>query len=127
MKKFDIKNANGNLTVKNTGVEFKGSADVNGASASAADVKYVFKPEKGFDTFIEVTATAPVEVLPRFGYPAFPFLKGTLGVKANVKEGDNAETSEASLDLTLTQPSTSPATGWIKNRRKTPATQWILR
>jgi len=100
MKKFDVKNADGTLSVNNQLLEFKGSGSVNDASVSESVVKYLFKPEKGFDTFIDATATAPVEVLPRFGYPQFPFLKGMLGVKAKVKEGKDIEANEAVIDLT---------------------------
>jgi len=100
MKKFDIRNGNGKITIDNKELEFKGSGDVNGANASSADVKYVFKADKDFDTFIDVTATAPVESLPRFGYPLFPFLKGTLGVKASLKQGDTIQQSQATIDLT---------------------------
>ncbi len=129
MKKFDIKNAAGKLTVDNKDLEFKGGGDVNGASVSSADVKYVFKPDKGLDTFIDViAATAPVEALPRFGYPQFPFLKGTLGVKASVKQGDTIQQSQATIDLadavvTLTnfgwtKPDKEPATFDITAEKK---------
>jgi len=100
MQKFDIKNSNGKITLDNKGLEFKGSGDVNGASASSADVKYLFHPDKGFDTFIDITATTPIEALPRFNYPQFPFLKGELGVKASIKQGDGIEQSQATIDLT---------------------------
>jgi hypothetical protein len=113
MKKFDITNANGVLTVKSTGLEYKGKADVNGASVSDGDVRYLFKPDEGFDTFIDVTASAPVDSFPRFGYPRFPFLDGTLGVKASVKQGDNAELSQAQLDLAHATVS-FPEYGWVK-------------
>lgn len=99
MQKFDIKNGDGTMTVKNSGLEFKGTGEVNGASVSASDIKYLFTPDKGLDTFIDVTATAPVESLPRFGYPKFPFLAGKLGIKANVKQGAEEEFSEATIDL----------------------------
>lgn len=100
MKKFDGKNVNGTLAVDNKGLKFKGGGEVNGASVSDATVKYLFRPEQGFDTFIDATATAPVESLPRFGYPAFEFLQGTLGVKASVKEGKGVESTQAAIDLT---------------------------
>ncbi len=100
MKKFDIEGAEGELLVNSRAVTFKGKGNVNGASVSESDVSYLFTPEDGFDTLIDVTAAAPVEALPKFGYPAFPFLKGTLGVKAKVKLGDNAESSVATIDLT---------------------------
>lgn len=102
MKRFDVKNAEGTLTVQKTGLHYQGKGEVNGAVASAADVRYLFTPEAGFDTLIDVTAVAPIESLPRFGYPAFAFLKGTMGVKALVKEGTDAESSVATFDLTNT-------------------------
>ncbi|MDE3016869.1 MAG: AsmA-like C-terminal domain-containing protein [Pseudomonadota bacterium] len=100
MKKFDISQADGTLTIKNSGLEFKGRGNVNGATASAADIRYMFAPRDGFDTFVDVTATAPVTSLPRFGYPPFSFLKGTLGVKASFKQGKTTESSSAAIDLT---------------------------
>jgi len=101
LNKFDVKNCTGQLTINNNGVTFKGAADVNGAHASETKILYLFKPEKGYDTFIDVTATAPVESLPKFGYPAFSFLKGgMLGVKASDKQGDNSEQATATVDLT---------------------------
>jgi len=102
MRKFDISDAVGSAHVDNHVLEFKGTGNVNGAELSAADIKYWFTsdhPDKRFNTFIDVTATAPVESLPRFGYPAFAFLKGTLGMKASIKEGDNTEVSQATIDL----------------------------
>lgn len=102
MKKFDFENSKGKLTVNNHGLEFKGSGIANGANVSDANVRYLFNPESGFDTMIEATATAPVESLPRFDYPALAFMKGTLGVKASVKLGANTEISEASIDLANT-------------------------
>jgi len=120
MGKFDIENANGSMTVKNAGLEFKGKAVVNGVSVADSDVTYLFKPENGFDTFIDVAASAPVESLPRFGYPAFPFLHGVLGIKAKVKQGEGKELSQAVFDLTQasltldalkwTKPDKEPAT-----------------
>ncbi len=100
MKKFDGKGIDGSLAIDNNALEFKGTGNINGASVSDADVKYLFTPDKGYDTFIDATATAPVEVLPRFGYPAFEFLKGSIGVKASLKEGKAAEYTQATLDLT---------------------------
>jgi len=102
MKKFEIKNSSGTLAIDNKSLEFKGSGTVNGANVSQAEVKYLFAPEQGFDTFIDATATAPVESLPRFGYPAWPFLKGAFAVNAKVKLGAAKEHSEATIDLTDT-------------------------
>ncbi|MDE3060041.1 MAG: AsmA-like C-terminal domain-containing protein [Pseudomonadota bacterium] len=128
LQKFDIGGADGKLTVNNSGLEFKGAGNVNGASASSADVRYRFTPEKGLDTFIDVTASAPVESLPRFGYPAFPFVKGTLGVKASVRQGAAQESSEAAIDLTNTavdlavlrwnKPDKEPASLELKAEKK---------
>ncbi len=120
MKKFDVSDADGELKVDMNAVTFKGSGKVNGASVSRAEVSYLFKPTDAFDTLIDVEATAPVDALPKFGYPQLPFLKGALGVKANVKLGENAESSTAAIDLTnatvtnktisLDKPDKEPAT-----------------
>ena len=128
MKKFDGKNVSGTMAIDNQSLEFTGGGDINGASVTDANIKYLFKPEGGFDTFIKATAIAPVEVLPRFGYPAFEFLKGAIGVKANVKEGKNIEANEATIDLTnatvtlplfkLQKPNKNPATLTITAQRK---------
>ncbi len=104
MNKFDLKEVNGAIVLNNDLLAFKGSGGVNGASVSDTQVKYLFKPQSGenagFDTIIDVQATAPVESLPRFGYPAFSFLSGKVGVKATVKEGPQNEAATASIDLT---------------------------
>ncbi len=114
MHKFDIKQGSGKVTINNKELEFKGTGNVNGADASSADVRYLFTPgDDGIDTFIDVAATAPVEVLPRFGYPQFPFLKGAFGVKANLKQGKTVEQSKADIDLTNATV-TLTNFGWIK-------------
>lgn len=97
--KFDIQKASGTVALDNKRIEFKGSGDVNGASASEANVKYLFTPESGFDTFIEASATTPVAALPRFGYPAFDFMKGRLGAKVALKVGDSKQVVDATIDL----------------------------
>ena len=122
MQKFDVKNAAGAMTVNNELIEFKGSGEVNGANVSQSDVKYLFGSKEPFDTLIEATATAPVTVLPRFGYPAFPFIKGNLAVKASLKEGANIEVSQASIDLTnASMDIDAPAVHWSKPDKE-PAT-----
>lgn len=118
--KFSIKNADGTVTLNNAQIEFKGSGSVNGATASEANVKYLFKPEGGFDTFIDTVAVAPVESLPRFGYPAFDFLKGNLGVKASLKIGDTQEAAHAAIDLTDAAVDFRPVR-WVKPAKE-PAT-----
>lgn len=100
MNKFDIQDANGTVTVNHDAVDYKGTGNVNGATVLESHVTYLFHPKDAFDTLIEVSALAPVDSLPRFGYPQFPFLKGTLGVKATVKEGEGAESAQAAIDLT---------------------------
>jgi hypothetical protein len=120
MNKFDVTNATGELTVNMKSLTFKGGGTVNTASVAQAEVTYLFEPEGGFDTLIDVQATAPVEALPRFGYPLLPFLKGAIGVKGKVKLGNNAESSAVTIDLTdatvvnktisLNKPDKEPAT-----------------
>lgn len=117
MKKFDIKNANGAFTINKKQLEFKGKGEVNGATANKAEIKYLFTPENGLDTFIEVEASAPKESLPRFGYPKFDFISGTLGVKANVKLGDTTELSQAAIDLTNTTIE-AKALSWSKPEKE---------
>ena len=99
MQKFDLTAISGNVKINEKGIDFSGSGNVNGATSREAKVRYMFKPEKGYDTFIDVDASTPVENLKRFGYPEFSFLKGAIDVKASVKTGDNAELSQATIDL----------------------------
>jgi hypothetical protein len=114
MQKFDISKASGSFTVNKEAVGFKGRGTVNGATTSDTEVKYLFVPEAGFDTFIDVkAATAPVEALPRFGYPLPPFMKGTLGVTATVKLGEKSEAFKAGIDLAGAAINMTE-TGWIK-------------
>lgn len=101
LNKFDIVNASGTVSVDNNGVEFSGTGEINGAVVSKSNVKYLFSPEKGLDTFIDVTAKTDIANLKRFGYPEFPFMKsGNIGVYAKVKLGDKLEYDEAKIDLT---------------------------
>ncbi len=100
LHKFDVVNANGTVNVDNSGVEFTGSGEVNGAKANNSKVRYLFKPEKGVDTFLEFTASIAAENLKRFGYPEFPFLKGNLDASAKVKLGNNLEQTDANINLT---------------------------
>ncbi|MDX1974257.1 MAG: AsmA-like C-terminal domain-containing protein [Rickettsiales bacterium] len=102
MKKFDIANANGTLSVNNRELLYKGTSQVNGVDVNDGTVKYLFTPEDGFDTFITVSAKAPVTSLPRFGYPNLDFLQGTLGVKGDMKQGPAKELYTGTLDLTNT-------------------------
>lgn len=99
--KFDIAEASGKVSVNNKGVEFSGKGKVNGAVANEANVKYLFVPDKGVDTFINiVNANSSTDNLKRFGYPEFPFIKGNIGVKANIELGNGIEKANAELDFT---------------------------
>lgn len=100
LNKFDVVGANGTVSVDNNGVEFSGTGGINGATVSKGNVKYLFSPEKGIDTFIDVTASSAIEHLKRFGYPEFPFMKsGNIGINAKVKLGNKIEQNEATLNL----------------------------
>jgi len=98
--RFDVEKATGTVLLDNKRLEFKGAGNVNGAKVSETSVTYLFRPENGYDTFITATATAPITALPRFGYPAFDFMKGTLGAQLTLKTGDNKEDATATIDLT---------------------------
>lgn len=123
MQKFDLSDVSGSLLVKNGSLEFKGKGGVNGAQAQSADIKYLFAPEDGFDTFIGVEALAPVASFKRFGYPEFAFLQGTAAIKAEVKLGDAQEWSHAAIDLTQVAVGQN-ALGWQKQAQQ-PATLTI--
>jgi hypothetical protein len=121
MGKFDARNVTGSVTINNKSLEFTGTGNINGANASKMQVGYLFEPDKaGLDTFIDVTAAAPVESLTRFGYPKLDFLKGTFGVAAKVKQGADTEFSEASINLTDTTIA-ADFMGWSKPDKE-PAT-----
>ena len=129
LKKFDVVGANGTVAVDNDAVEFSGTGEINGAKVSKGNVKYLFSPDKGIDTVIDVTASSAIENLKRFGYPEFPFMKsGNIGVDAKVKLGDKIEETEATLNLTdaevnfsdigLKKPKGDPATLDITTEKK---------
>lgn len=100
MGRFDISAANGNMRVNNKGLTFSGSGSVNGATASKAEVRYLFTPQDGFDTFITATARAPVSALKRFGVPEIPALeRGAFGVNADIRMGDKKERMTINADL----------------------------
>lgn len=113
MHKFDLQDTGGELHVENGLMMFAGKGIVNGADVASAKVKYLFKPEDGFDTFVTVEAIAPVGSLPRLGYPVMEFLEGEIGVKAEVKQGSEKDISSAELDLTATNIKDN-ALSWIK-------------
>ncbi len=99
LHKFDIVGASGSINVDNSGIEFSGLGEVNGATINKSTVKYLFTPEKGIDTVLDINATCAIENLKRFGYPDLPFMKGAIGVNASVRLGDKAEQVEATLNL----------------------------
>lgn len=104
LNKFDVVGASGTVSVDNNGVEFSGNGEINGATVSKGNVKYLFSPEKGIDTFIDVNANSAIEHLKRFGYPEFPFMKsGNIGINAKVKLGNKIEQNEATLNLSDTE------------------------
>jgi hypothetical protein len=73
---------------------------VSGAAVGDLNVKYLFTPEQGIDTFITVSANADKNAMKRLGYPDFPFITGTVGAQAKVAIGDKNEQTSAILDLT---------------------------
>lgn len=113
MKKFDGKNINGEIAINNNSINFLGNGEVNGANVPSLKVKYLFFPEKGFDTFIDTKATADIAAIRRFGYPDLPFVKGIIGVNAKVESGDSLEQIFANLDLTEAAIDL-PQVGWKK-------------
>lgn len=116
LNKFDIAGAKGTVTVNNKEVEFSGSGEVNGAAVSKGNVKYLFEPEKGFNTFVDVAASTAVENLKRFGYPEFYFMKtGNIGVNAKVKIGDKTEQAQGIINLDNADINFSDF-GWKKPR-----------
>ncbi len=116
LNKFDIAGAKGTVTVNNKSVEFSGSGEINGAAVSKGNVKYLFEPEAGIDTFIDVVASTDVENLKRFGYPEFYFMKtGNLGVNAKVAIGSAIEKATATLNIDNADINFSDF-GWKKPR-----------
>jgi hypothetical protein len=99
LHKFDLRNVNGSMSVDNNAVEFAGTGEVNGAVIKKGNVKYLFQPEKGINTLLEVDTAADGEIMKRFGYPEFPFMKGSIGINAKVRLGDEIEQTEAVIDL----------------------------
>ena len=99
LDKFDAKNIDGKVAVNNKQVDFSGKGEVSGAIVSDLTVKYLFEPEKGLDTFVNVKATADKTAIKRLDYPDFPFMKGTVGVVAKLEQGDTIERAAATLDL----------------------------
>ena len=122
--KFDAKNMAGNVEVDNKQVTFSGHGEVSGAAVSDLNVKYLFEPEKGLDTFVNVSATADKAAIKRLGYPDFTFMKGTVGVVAKLEEGDIIERTKATLDLADTSIDYHDI-GWHK-ALKTPATLELI-
>ncbi len=102
LSRFELRGITGALDVDKKHVQFKGKGTVNGATLIESDVRYLYTPEKGFDTFIEATGGMPIESLPRFGVGALSFLENHFGFKANIKQGPELQLYDASLNLTET-------------------------
>lgn len=103
MKRFDITGANGEFAINNAELSFKGSGTVNDAKASAAEVRYLFAPKDGLDTFIVASATAPVASLKRFGLPEIPYISGAIGGDVDVALGPGVEKAKLNLNLSGTE------------------------
>ena len=113
LDRFDGKNIDGSIELDNKAINFTGKGNISGAEVSNLTVKYLFLPEKGYDTFIDVTAVADGKAIKRIGYPDFSFLSGNLSINANVKQGANLESSKADINLTNAEINL-PDIGWKK-------------
>lgn len=113
LDKFDGKNIDGSIDIDNKSINFTGKGNVSGAEVSKLAVKYLFSPEKGYDTFIDVSASADGNAMKRIGYPKFPFLTGNINVNATMKQGKNLESSKADIDLVNAEV-TLPDIDWKK-------------
>ena len=120
MKKFDLENINGKMSIDKKGIVFAGGGVVNGAAISGGDIRYMFKPEAGVDTFIKAKASANAAALQRFGYQLPDIWDGTLGIDLDAKLGTNIENISATVDLVNASVSASDI-GWMKPKSE-PAT-----
>ncbi len=128
MHKFDISQASGDVTVSKEQLEFKGSGTINSAKAKDVQVRYLFAPKDGLDTFITAQASAGRQALERFGLPPLGLMSGEIGVKAEVRLGAALEQADLTLDLTpaaiqvndiaWSKPQGEPATLALKSEKK---------
>ncbi len=67
LKRFDIKNATGELTVNEQEIAYKGTASVNNSIITNGDISYRMLPQDDVDTIIKANTTIDNEALERFG------------------------------------------------------------
>lgn len=120
LNKFDVKGAEGTMTIDDKIIEFSGKGEVNGMTLTEATIKNHSTLQDGYDTFISGAGTTPITSLPRFGVTLPPWVKGAAGVKGMIKQGPQNESYEVTADLANTQIAIAEL-GWSKGE-KIPAT-----
>ncbi|MGE0754266.1 MAG: DUF3971 domain-containing protein, partial [Alphaproteobacteria bacterium] len=113
MQRFNLSKCSGTMHVENGSLTFQGSGTVNGASVKSADVRYLFTPQDGLDTFVKLDVRAPVASLPQLGYPKPEFLDGSIAGMAEMEQGPDRQTVTANINLTDTDIMDN-ALRWIK-------------
>lgn len=97
--KYDVSNADMNVSVNNKGIKADGKAEIN---RLPMDVVAESLFNATHDTNYSLKLKLPVERMVDFDLPKLDFLKGEVGVEAKFVSTDTTDLCNASLDLTHT-------------------------
>lgn len=98
LKRFDIAEAIGTLSIDNKKLIFKGNGKVNSADATIA-LTQDLDGSSEFETILDIKARASSTALARMGYPGGEYTEGMLSVDAVVKQNDAVELTDATIVL----------------------------
>lgn len=99
LNKYDVSNADMNVSVDNKGIKAEGKADIN---KLPMDVVAESLFNATHDTNYSLKLKLPVERMVDFDLPKLDFLTGEVGVDAKFVSSDTADLCNASLDITNT-------------------------
>lgn len=97
--KYDVSNADMNVSIDNKGIKAEGKADINAVPMDVA-AESLFNATH--DTNYNLKLKLPVERMVDFDLPKLAFLKGEIGVDAKFVSTDTTDLCNAALDLTHT-------------------------
>lgn len=99
LKKFDIANANGEFSITENEIHYRGSGTVNGAALSESAIHYLFEPKDGMDTTIKASGTGSQEALQKFGVIPPANITGEFPFTLDATFGEHVENIAATAEL----------------------------
>lgn len=95
LKRFDLSHTNGAIAITNKTVDFKGASQVF-SSRLEAEVQHRFASN---ETSMKLSGNVDVPTLEALGYAVKDKVQGTLGMKAEVVQGDKGTKTDVAFDL----------------------------